>query len=73
MTIEDFNIINNNKYIGRRYFEYYKNHGYIPIIFTPYSHSDASVIASTICTECGSPGHASNMLVIVKYYGEGDV
>lgn len=45
---------------------YYKVHGYIPAIFTPYSHGDATRIASTICTECGSPGHQSNMIAIVK-------
>ena len=62
----DFEIIKNNQYVGKRYYDYICKHDYVPAIFTPYSHSDATEIASTICTECGSPGHASNMLVIVR-------
>ena len=62
----DFEIIKNNSYIGKRYYDYLSKHKYIPVIFTPYSHSDATKIGSTLCTECGSPGHASNMLVIIK-------
>ncbi len=66
MTKENFDIIKNNHYVGECYYNYYIKHGYVPVIFTAYSHSDSTDIASIICTECGSPGHASNMLVIVK-------
>lgn len=62
----DFDIIKNNKYVGKRYYDFYRIHDYVPIVFTPYSHSDASTISSTLCTECGATGHASNMLVITK-------
>jgi len=66
LQLNDFDIIKNNKYIGTKYYEFYCNHGYIPVVFTPYSHTDATNIGSTLCTECGAPGHASNMLVIIK-------
>jgi len=32
---EDFDIIKNNKYVGRRYYEFYRIHDYVPIVFTP--------------------------------------
>lgn len=51
-------------YVEKKYREFYEKNGYIPKYFVPYNCKEIIDYAPTLATECGTPGHISNILII---------
>lgn len=53
-----------NDFVLKKYIEFYKKNGYMPIMFNPYNKAEITDIAPTITSQCGSSTSSAAVLII---------